>query len=160
LLTHPIGEIHARCCNDGHSTFYWCTPRADVVSVDVSRKAVKAARKSCRAFKNCRLVRGDGIKFLENFNGVIDLLFLNAWDVALNTKYAENHLMTYLKAKPKLNKKNIIAIDDTDIGDGGKGLLLIPVLTADGYQILVQGRQTIAIVEKFSQSTEVDGSSL
>jgi hypothetical protein len=46
-----------------------------------------------------------------------------------------------------LNKTHIIAIDDTDIGDGGKGRLLIPVLKAEGYQILLQGRQTIALKE-------------
>lgn len=75
------------------------------------------------------------------------MLFLDAWDVVPNSDYAENHLLAYLKAKPKLNKAHIIAIDDTDIGDGGKGRLLIPVLKAEGYQILVQGRQTIALKE-------------
>ena len=42
---------------------------------------------------------------------------------------------------------NIISIDDTDICNGGKGRLLIPVLRVEGYQILVQGRQTIALKE-------------
>jgi hypothetical protein len=64
-----------------------------------------------------------------------------------NTAYAENHLTAYLKAKPRLNKTNIIAIDDTDIGKGGKGRYLVPVLMDDGYQILVKGRQTIALKE-------------
>ena len=24
-LTHPISEMHPECCNDGHSTYFWCT---------------------------------------------------------------------------------------------------------------------------------------
>lgn len=146
-LNHPLTEIHPPCCNEGHSTYFWCTSGAAVVSVDICRAAVKVARKSCKEFKNFKIVRNDGIKFLEKFKKKIDLLFLDAWDVVPNTDYAENHLLAYLKAKPKLNKTHIIVIDDTDIGDGGKGRLLIPVLKAEGYQILVQGRQTIALKE-------------
>jgi hypothetical protein len=147
LLTHPISEMHPECCNDGHSTYFWCTTGANVISVDIDRTAVSQARKSCKGFKNCKILHKDGIKFLEKFKGKIDLLFLDAWDVIPNTPYAENHLLAYLKAKDKLSRTNIISIDDTDVGGGGKGRLLVPVLKADGYQILVQGRQTIAFKE-------------
>lgn len=147
LLTHPIAEMHPECCNDGHSTYIWCTTGANVISVGIDRKAVSQARKSCKGFKNCKILRKDGIKFLEKFRGKIDLLYLDAWDVSPDTPYAENHLLAYLKAKDKLNSTNIISIDDTDIGGGGKGRLLIPVLKAEDYQILVQGRQTIALKE-------------
>ncbi|MCK4297362.1 MAG: methyltransferase domain-containing protein [Candidatus Marinimicrobia bacterium] len=147
LLTHPISEMHPECCNDGHSTYFWCTTGANVISVDIDRKAVSQARKSCKGFKNCKILRKDAIKFLEKFKGKIDLLFLDAWDVIPNTPYAENHLLAYLKVKDKLSRTNIISIDDTDVGGGGKGRLLIPVLKADGYQILVQGRQTITLKE-------------
>ena len=75
------------------------------------------------------------------------MLYLDAWDIESDIDYAENHLLAYLKAKPKLSKTHIIDIDDTDIGGGGKGRLLIPVLKAEGYQILVQGRQTISLME-------------
>ena len=147
-LTHPLTEMHPVCCNDGHSTYFWCTSGAEVVSVDICGAAVKVARKSCKKFKNCKIVRSDAITFLEKFKKKIDLLFLDAWDAKPDTDYAENHLLAYLKAKPTLNKTHIIAIDDTDIDHGGKGRLLIPVLKAEGYQILVQGRQTIALMEK------------
>jgi len=53
--------------------------------------------------------------------------------------------LAYLTAKDKLNARNIIAVDDTDIGNGGKGRLLLPVLKEEGYNILVSGRQTIAL---------------
>ena len=146
-LVHSITQLNPPCCNEGHSTIFWCMSEADVVSVDISKKAVKLAKKSCKKYKNCKIKKSDGIKYLEKFNKSIDLLYLDAWDVEPGTDYAENHLLAYLKAKPKLNKTNIIAIDDTDIGGGGKGRLLTPVLKAEGYQILVQGRQTIAFME-------------
>ena len=102
LLTHPISEMHPECCNDGHSTYFWCTTGARIISVDIDRKAVLQTRKSCKEFDNCKILRKDGIKFLEKFKGKIDLLYLDAWDVIPNTKYAENHLLAYLKAKDKL----------------------------------------------------------
>jgi methyltransferase family protein len=146
-LVHSITKLNPPCCNEGHSTIFWCMSGADVVSVDISKQAVKTAKKYCKKYKNCKIIRGDGIRFLEKYKKSIDLLYLDAWDIEPGIDYAENHLLAYLKAKPKLNKTNIIAIDDTDIGQGGKGRLLIPVLNAEGYQILVQGRQTIALME-------------
>jgi hypothetical protein len=147
-MTHPMSEMHRKCCNDGHSTYFWCTTGAPVFSVDIDFKAVRIARKSIREFKNGKVVWGDGLKFLKKFKGKIDLLFLDAWDVVPGCQYAENHLLAYLAAKDKLSGKNIIVIDDTDIGNGGKGRLLLPVLKAEGYDILVSGRQTIALKSK------------
>jgi len=147
-LTHPIDELHPECCNDGHSTYVWAASGATVRSVDINRRAVNTARRSCAEFKNCKVVVGDGIRFLERFKGQIDLLYLDAWDVIPGTDYAENHVLAYLKAKPKLARTNVVSVDDTDIGGGGKGRLLVPVLEADGYGILVRGRQTVGILER------------
>jgi hypothetical protein len=146
-MNHPMSEMR-KCCNDGHSTYFWCTTGAQVFSVDIDFKAVRIAKKSIREFKNGKVLWRDGIKFLKKFKGKIDLLFLDAWDVVPNCQYAENHLLAYLAAKDKLSDRNIIAIDDTDIGNGGKGRLLLPVLVAEGYEILVSGRQTIALKSK------------
>ena len=145
VLKHPIEEINPVCCNDGHSTYVWCTTGANVISVDISRRAVWRARKSCRKFDNCQIIRADGVRFLET--GTIDLLYLDAWNVHAHIPYAESHLIAYLKAKEKLSESNIIAIDDTDIASGGKGKFLVPYLQYEGYEILVQGRQTIALKE-------------
>ncbi len=145
LLRHPISELHPRCCSDGHSTYHWGTSGAEVISVDTSWKAVMVARWSCRKFKNVKIIPADAIEFLANFNHSIDLLFLDAWDVKPGIDYAEMHLLAYQKARPKLSRTNIISIDDTDIGEGGKARFLIPVLERDNYEILVRGRQTIAI---------------
>jgi len=113
--------------------------------VDIDFKAVRIAKKSIREYRNGKVLWTDGHKFLKKFKSRIDLLFLDAWDVLPGTQYAENHLLAYLAAKDKLRDRNIIAIDDTDVGGGGKGRLLLPVLQAEGYDILVSGRQTIAL---------------
>ncbi len=105
-MTHPISEMH-KCCNDGHSTYFWCMTGAQVFSVDIDFKAVKIARNSIRKFKNGKVLWGDGLKFLKKFKRKIDLLFLDAWDVLPSSQYAENHLLAYLAAKDKLNDNNI-----------------------------------------------------
>ena len=144
-MNHPMSELHPKCCNDGHSTVFWCSTGAQVYSVDIDFKAVRIAKKSIREYRNGKVLWTDGHKFLKKFKSRIDLLFLDAWDVLPGTQYAENHLLAYLAAKDKLRDRNIIAIDDTDVGGGGKGRLLLPVLQAEGYDILVSGRQTIAL---------------
>ena len=144
-LLHDLTEMRPECCNDGHSTCFWCSTGAQVYSIDIDKQAVAVAKESCKKYRNCKILRRDGLGFLKKYSGTIDLLYLDAWDVAPGTNYAENHLLAYLAAKPKLNEINIISIDDTDIGRGGKGRLLLPVLKADDYTILVTGRQTVAI---------------
>ena len=118
---------------------------AEVISVDISWSAVMRARWSCRKFKNVKMVQTDALAFLEHYNDSIDLLFLDAWDVKPGSNYAENHVLAYQKAKAKLSKENIVSIDDTDSAGVGKARLLIPLLEQDNYEILVQGRQTIAV---------------
>jgi len=102
---------------------------------------------------------GDGIAFLKEFEGCIDLLYLDAWDVGV-PQHAEKHLEAYRAAEHKLNSRNIVLIDDTDIrytlekgyhndeeSLEGKGAVLIPYLLANNYKILFKGRQTCLIKE-------------
>jgi hypothetical protein len=66
------------------------------------------------------------------------------------------HLEAFKIAEPKLAKKSVILIDDTDVGYslekgfhndeeslGGKGKLLIPyLLEKENYKMIFKGRQT------------------
>lgn len=144
-MKHSPDELVPACCNAGHSSWFFAKTGAEFHSVDISWSAVRIAKKACREFPNAHFYRKDGIKFLANFAGTIDLLFLDAWDVTPKLPFAEKHLEAYQVAKPKLAARHIISIDDTDVGGGGKGRLVIPQLKQDGYRILVQGRQTVAI---------------
>ena len=86
----------------------------------------------------------DGIEFLKEFSGKIDVLFLDGWDKG-TPMYAEKHLEAYFVAKDKLSETNLILIDDTDYktNDGGKDALLSPLLLEEGYIPLFNGRQTL-----------------
>jgi hypothetical protein len=82
---------------------------------------------------------------LQNFQGSIDFLYLDAWDVVKGTDYAHKHLLAYQAALPRLSATCIVQIDDTDIMNGGKGRLAIPQLIRDGFQLITWGRQAILV---------------
>ncbi|MEM9480991.1 MAG: glycosyltransferase [Verrucomicrobiota bacterium] len=144
-ITHPIEELVRECCADGHSTFFWGRSGLDVHSVDIDPEAVEVARTDTKDFPNVNVTCGDGIQFIKDFDGTIDLLFLDAWDVVPGSPFAEKHLEAWEVAREKLADTHIIQIDDTDVGSGGKGKLLLPVLRKEGYDIFAEGRQTLAI---------------
>ena len=140
------------CCNDGHSTIFWALEGFNTHTVDIDEHCIRALNYSFGNIKqempdNLHLhIPKDGIEFLEEFDGTIDVLFLDGWDVGRH-KYREKHLEAYLTAKNKLADTHLILIDDTDfrIQDGGKDALLTPKLIEDGYFMLFNGRQTLFI---------------
>ncbi len=138
-------ELTFMCCNDGHSTFYWCKSEKEIYSVDINFNTYLCVIRNLSKNRNLQPVNNGGIKFLKKFDKKIDLLFLDAWDVYPHIKYSERHLQAYFAAKDKMSDKCIVAIDDTDIAFGGKGKLVIPELIKDGFDILNEGRVTIAL---------------
>ena len=162
-MTHPLTTLNPICCNDGHSTFFWCTLKnTKVYTVDINPNCERILIK---AYKDKQLVingslqihTGDGIEFLQDFvnetkndssinsSKTIDLLFLDAWDVVEGTSFAEKHLEAYNVVKNNLNDTCFISIDDTDIANGGKGKLVVPQLIKDGFTILYKGRHTVLV---------------
>jgi hypothetical protein len=150
VVKHPIDELNPMCCNDSHSTFFWCRTKATVHTVDINDACESVLG---RGFDDGFLkIKGylkihieDGLQYLKEYEGEpIDFLFLDAWDVVAGTDYAEKHLEAYEYAKENLNKERaFIGIDDTDIASGGKGKLLIPKLLDEGWMILYKGRHTV-----------------
>jgi len=154
-LTHPITQIMT-CCNDGHSSIMWASTGLEFYTIDISKDAYNITKNEMekRGYSNATVLNGDGIKFLKEFSKVIDLLYLDAWDVGVDG-YAESHLEAYKTSKDKLADKHLILIDDTDADfvdgklefiDGfkaGKGRLLIPYLLENGYTVILEGRQTL-----------------
>jgi len=141
-MLHPIEAFNPVCCNDGHSTAFWShglDQSAAIYSVDTNPRSAFVSR-----LPGVTFVNGDGIEFCRSFPGRIDLLFLDAWDVLAGTPYAEKHLECFEVAQPKLAPRHIICIDDVDIGNGGKGRLIIPRLVEElGYSVVANGRQAI-----------------
>jgi len=143
-LNHPINEVVPDCdgCNGGHSTYVFSShSEFNVHSCDIHKyKHLQELQKKC---PNLHLYHEDGIEFLKKFEHQIDLLFLDGWDVG-NPHYKEKSLEAFDAARPKLSRKHIIVIDDTDLDTLGKGELVINKYKLS-YDVVVQGRQTILI---------------
>ena len=94
---------------------------------------------------NIHLICQDGIKFFDNFNEKIDLLYLDAWDWDGSDEDKQNseinHLVCFSKAERLLTDNSIIMIDDVKNSEtyDGKGKLLIPYLLKNGYVIESKG---------------------
>ena len=160
---HHPSEHHHECCNDGHSTLILASNCKDFHTVDIDPSHSAIAKQNLEKHN----IKGnvhtqDGIQYLKDFDGKIDLLFLDAWDVCVVPDYAEKHLEAFKAAEDKLAEHAIILIDDTDISYsnekgfhndeeclGGKGRELIPYLKKKGYTLYFKGRQTCFIKNDF-----------
>lgn len=149
-LRHDLDDINPVCCNDSHSTFFWCECKATVYTVDVNPLCETVLQdayqdRRLRVKGKLEIVNEDGLTFLRDYEGdPIDFLFLDAWDVIFGTDYALKHLEAYQTALDKLSKDRcFLGIDDTDIAMGGKGRLLIPRLIEDGWTLIHRGRHSI-----------------
>ena len=92
----------------------------------------------------------DGIKFVENFDGTIDLLYLDFWTddppgELPGSGRSHAYLAAYEAAKPKLSEKALILIDDTDHVHPWKHTEIIPAARKDGFRLLYTGRQTLLL---------------
>jgi hypothetical protein len=144
-MTHAITNFNPECCNDGHSTYFWKHyTDAEIYSVDID-PSCKNIIENDERLSGVNVFTHDANSYLVGFDKQIDLLFLDAWDVQEGTPYAEEHLRAYLTCKDKLAKRCLILIDDTDIGNKGKGRLVIPRLIEDGFECLTEGRQTLFV---------------
>jgi len=150
-MNHEITCFNRECCNDGHSTYFWKEyTDASIHTVDINSKCKDIIETDYR-LKYVTAYTQDAIIFGKNFNNLIDLLFLDAWDVVPDTEYAERHLEMYEIIKPKLSDNCLILIDDTDILNGGKGELLFEVLLRDGYDLIFYGRQALFKKDNFKE---------
>ncbi|HTH50482.1 MAG TPA: hypothetical protein VL501_01030 [Pyrinomonadaceae bacterium] len=157
-LEHPLDEIDRRCCLDGHSSVFFAGATDDFTTVDIdfwtSVNAGAAIKHTLG--KTADVLCRDGIEFLRENDGAIDLLYLDAWDVFL-TDSAERHLEAFQAAEEDLHERSIVLIDDTDMDfDGselvlitdraaGKGRLLVPYMESCGWTALFGGRQTLLV---------------
>jgi spermidine synthase len=131
------------------------------VDIDMNcAKLTRAELKKHNLWSKANVYCGDGIKFLQEFDKSINLLYLDAWDVEF-PNHAEMHLEAFKVAESKLANNAIVLIDDTDIGYsiekgyhndegclGGKGRLLIPfLLEKKNFKMLFKGRQTCFIAQ-------------
>lgn len=140
----------AKCCLYGHSTMLFAAQCQLLWSVDIDPEASELARQNLQDWRHrttaeVRFLVGDAMQVLSKLSEPVDLFYLDAWDIILGGDYAANHLKAYYAARHLLHPDSVIAIDDVDIDDGGKGGLLIPHLLAEGWQLVAFGRQAILV---------------
>ena len=144
-MDHALDEFDPQCCNEGHSTLFFADTGSEVHTVDVNPYCAQVLVPSTRKYSNLHVYTADGIWFLKRFEGKIDLLYLDAWDVMPGLNYAEKHLEAYHAALPHLARTCVVLIDDTDILNGGKGRLVIPQMIRDGFDLVTWGRQALLV---------------
>lgn len=139
------------CCADGHGGVFFSLEGFDTYSVDIDKNCETHIKWSYESIgrelpSNLNLsIPKDGLEFLKEFDGKIDILFLDGWDVGVH-EYAENHLRAFEISKDKLSDIHLILIDDTDFTiSEGKDVLLSPHLISLGYTLLFDGRQKLYI---------------
>lgn len=128
-----------------HALFY---------SVDISPKAVKNAQETTRAYGyDVQVICEDSIKFLNEFNQPIDFLYLDSYDYDFKnpTPSQDHHLKEIIAAYPKLHENSVVMIDDCDLPNGGKGLLVINYLLKRGWKIDMKGYQVILTRNEISK---------
>ncbi|SRX75394.1 O-methyltransferase [Aequorivita antarctica] len=134
----------------GNSALVWAknTAAEKIYCLDLEDKHISEVKEATQAYKNVEALKIDGLKFLKNFKGKIDLLYLDFWvqdkegDIS-GTARAESYLKAFLLARKKLNSESMILIDDTDHIDPWKQTLIVPRARKDGFNVIHCGRQTL-----------------
>jgi len=126
---------------DGHATVKWAESGYRTITLDTSAKALDITRRLINDAPNVELIHGDGLAYLETFQGQINLLYLDGPHPAKEDGVRFS-LLAYTKALPKMPKGSLILIDDCDITPG-KGDQMVPKAVRDGWKILKKDRQVL-----------------
>jgi hypothetical protein len=140
--------LHGRM--SGNSIMVWSrrTAAKTIIAIDLDEERITQVTKATSRYPNVKAIVGDGIEFLEQFPGRIDLLYLDFWihdaeGAVAGTARAEAHRRAYHAARDKMNPHSMILIDDTDHVPPWKHTLIIPDARHDGFVVLYTGRQTL-----------------
>ncbi len=134
----------------GNSILVWArkTNAERIVAIDLEEKHINQVKKVTTTCNNVEAIVRDGIKFLEEFEGTIDLLYLDFFvpdpeGAIKGTGRAKAYLQAYLNARYKMNVNSLILIDDTDHVHPWKHTFIIPEARKDGFKVIWEGRQTL-----------------
>jgi hypothetical protein len=137
---------------DGGSTIifsHWAKEHgAKMFSVDISQPHIDLAKAASSSYlENIEFVLEDSVKFLKEFPGQIDFLYLDSYDYdEENPNPPQEHaLKEIMAAYDKLTDHSIIMIDDCNIPGGGKGKLAIDYLINLGWYLRTNGHQVILL---------------
>lgn len=92
-----------------------------------------------------RVTQQDSIRFLAEFPGSIDVLYLDSLDTT-EAGHSEHCQRELEAALPRLNERSLIVIDDTPWRHEawvGKGAIAAPWLMQNGWRLLYAGYQVV-----------------
>lgn len=134
----------------GNSMLVWTeqTSAQRIIAIDLDEDRIQEVRDAVGDHANVELHLTDGIQFVENFEGSIDLLYLDFWvfdedGEVPGTGRARAYEAAYQAAKTKLNQTAMILIDDTDHIHPWKHTYIVPSARKDGFEGVYAGRQTL-----------------
>lgn len=120
-------------------------------TVDNDSMHMETSKQATQQYKDCiTYVLMDSVMFLKEFNGQIDLLYLDSLDCPLPpqdaTQAQEHNLNEFKAAYDKLHKGSILLIDDNGLENGGKTRLTKKFLLETGeWQCILDAGQTLWI---------------
>lgn len=134
----------------GSSMLVWTkkTNAKRIIAIDLEQKRLDEIRKATHHYSNVELILADGVQYLKEFSGKIDLLYLDFWTpdpegTTQGTGRAEAYKEAFIAAKDKMNTSSIILIDDTDHIHPWKHTFVVPLARENKYSVLWTGRQTL-----------------
>lgn len=134
----------------GNSMVIWTrkTQAKRIIAIDLEQTRLDEVKAVTEGYPNVELVLTDGIEYARNFDGKIDLLYLDFWTpdpqgTFLGTGRAQAYLAAYEAARDKMNQHAMILIDDTDHVHPWKHTFIIPEARKDGFKVIYTGRQTL-----------------
>lgn len=122
--------------------------KAHLYSVDISETAIVNAKTMVEPYMDViTFIQDDSVHYLQNFDGVIDFLYLDSFDYEIEDPVPSqwHHLKEIEAAYDKLTDQSIVMIDDCDMPGGGKGRLAIDYLTARGWRVVFKSYQVILV---------------
>jgi predicted O-methyltransferase YrrM len=140
--------VHGRLAGNSILTWAKKTRAKRIITVDLDPAQIEAVKKATSKYENVEPIVGDGLKYLADFSGTIDLLYLDFWvpdpDGTLpGTGRAEAYRTAFAAAKSKLADRALILIDDTDHVHPWKHTLIVPDARKEGFVVIFVGRQTL-----------------
>lgn len=115
-------------------------------TVDITPERLQIARRLTGDFP-VTFQESDSVKWLREFDGAIDLLYLDSMDADV-PGHAAHCLAELAAALPKLKDGAMIVIDDTvrrGTGWVGKGAEAVPALLAQGWKLVHEGYQAVFV---------------
>ena len=133
----------------GNSIFTWVrrTAARRIVAVDADEARVNEVKSTTAGNPRVETLVADGVQYLEQFRGTIDLLYLDYWlpdrEGAVVVGRADGYRDAYRAARDKMNEHSLLLIDDTAHVHPWKHTYIVPDARTDGFRAVHEGRQTL-----------------